>query len=149
MRKFFITLIALFVFAHLVWAEMENIKIGVSLPLSRDEESIRILNAYEFAAQKINAENKKRHIELIVLDNLGSKVQASKTAISLIKGEKVLALIGGWSSDLAVEIAKVANKYKTPYILDHPISEKLTNPGSEYVFRICPAAGMYFDILGF
>ena len=55
----------------------------------------------------------------------------------------MLVLTGGRASGQAVEIASVAQRLKTPYLVDHPSADIITAKGFEWVFRNNPTGSIY------
>jgi branched-chain amino acid transport system substrate-binding protein len=55
----------------------------------------------------------------------------------------VLILTGGRASGQAMEIASVAQRLKTPYMVDHPSADMITTKGFEWVFRNNPTGSIY------
>ena len=68
---------------------------------------------------------------------------AATVAEKLITQSKVLVLTGGRASGQAVEIASVAQRLKTPYVVDHPSADIITAKGFEWVFRNNPTGSIY------
>ena len=125
----------------------ETIKIGTLLPLSGWGATYgeRLQKAYTMAMEEINAQGGVlgKKLELVIRDSQGKPPLAAREVKKLVEQEEVIALVGGWSSDIAWAIAKVVQEKKVPYLLDHPSSDKLTRQGFQYVFRIQPTWGMY------
>ena len=125
----------------------ETVKIGTLIPLTGwgAPYGERLQKAYSMAVEEINAKGGigGRRLELVIKDSQGKPVRAVKEARALIDGEGVLALVGGWSSDIAWAVAQVAQEKKVPYLLDHPSWDRLTRQGFQYLFRLQPTWGMY------
>ncbi len=147
MRKAIMLVVAILLLAPRVSRGEETIRIGTLLPLSRWGAAYgeRLQKAYSLAIEEINSQGgvKGRKLELVAEDSQGKPSLAAREARRLIEKEEVVALVGGWSSDIAWAVAQVANEKKVPYLLDHPSSDKLTRQGFQYVFRIQPTWGMY------
>ena len=125
----------------------ETIKIGALLPLTGPEavygEAFK--RAYTLAVQDINAQGgiQGKPLELILKDTQSRPQEAIKAAKELLGPSQVVAVIGGWSSDIAELVAPLAQEGGVPYLLDHPSSDRLTRLGLDWIFRLQPTAGMY------
>ena len=84
-----------------------------------------------------------KKIEVIIEDHQAKNALAATVAEKLITQEKVLILTGGRASGQAVEIASVAQRLKTPYLVDHPSADIITAKGFEWVFRNNPTGSIY------
>jgi len=84
-----------------------------------------------------------KKIEVIIEDHQAKNALAATVAEKLIAQEKVLILTGGRASGQAVEIASVAQRLKTPYLVDHPSADIVTSKGFEWVFRNNPTGSIY------
>ncbi len=146
MVRILLVTVTVFMFSYVSLAQ-ETIKIGALLPLTGPEAAYGEIfqRAYTLAAQEINSRGgiQGRPIEVIVRDTQSKPREAVKAAEELLDSANVLALVGGWSSDVAEDVAKLAQETHVPYLLDHPSSDDLTRKGWEWVFRLEPTAGMY------
>ena len=77
-----------------------------------------------------------RPIELIVFDNKGDAKLAATLAKELIKEHEVACIIGSNSSDIALAVAKVAERYGVPLLVPSATNPQITE-GKEFVFRAC------------
>ncbi len=131
MKKLFF----LFLFCALLGAK--EIKIGVILPLSGIFEQLgqEALNGIYFAhLQEPSIENYE--IKLIVKNSNSDKIDAKKDAKELIEQEEVSALLGGIASNSAYEIAKIANRFRIPFVVVGATNFKVT-ANKKYATRIC------------
>ena len=103
--------------------------------------------AYGMAVEEINAKGgvNGKKIEVTIDDHQAKNTMAATVAEKLITQSKVLVLTGGRASGQAVEIASVAQRLKTPYVVDHPSADIITAKGFEWVFlfRNNPTGSIY------
>ncbi len=146
-RTLFFLVVVLFLITPGVWAQEAPVKIGTLIPLTGwgAPYGARLQKAYSMAVDEINARGgiQGRPLELVVKDSQGKTILAARETRKLISQEKVLALVGGWSSDIAWTMAQIAQEKKVPYLLDHPSWDRITRQGFKYVFRLQPTWGMY------
>jgi branched-chain amino acid transport system substrate-binding protein len=125
----------------------ETIKIGAPQPMTGPDAPFgdKFKKAYSMAVEEINAAGgiNGRKIEVILEDHQAKNPLAATVAEKLITQEKVLVLTGGRASGQAVEIASVAQRLKTPYMVDHPSADVITAKGFEWVFRNNPTGSIY------
>jgi branched-chain amino acid transport system substrate-binding protein len=82
----------------------------------------------------------KRKIEFIITDNQTNPAQAVAAARSLDVQDKVLALSGPTSSDVALAMYGYAEQTKLPFVVPIAAFPQLTKPGTRYTFRVEPSA---------
>ncbi len=101
--------------------------------------------AYGLAVEEINGKGgvNGKKLEVILEDHQAKNALAATVAEKLITQVKVLVLTGGRASGQAVEIASVAQRLKTPYVVDHPSADIITAKGFEWVFRNNPTGSIY------
>ena len=125
----------------------ETLKIGAPQPMTGPDAPFgdKFKKAYSMAVEEINAKGgvNGRKIEVILEDHQAKNPLAATVAEKLITQEKVLVLTGGRASGQAVEIASVAQRLKTPYMVDHPSADVITSKGFEWVFRNNPTGSIY------
>ena len=125
----------------------ETLKIGAPQPLTGPDAPFgdKFKKAYGLAVEEINAKGgvNGRRIEVIIEDHQAKNAVAATVAEKLITQTKVLVLTGGRASGQAVEIASVAQRLKTPYVVDHPSADLITSKGFEWVFRNNPTGSIY------
>jgi len=117
-----------------------EIKIGSVNPLSGEaatygtstKNSVELATAEWNAAGGING----KQIKLIVEDDKADPAEGATVFRKLIEQDKVVAIIGGVTSRVALAAAPVANDAKIPLISPTATNEKVTQIG-EYVFRSC------------
>jgi branched-chain amino acid transport system substrate-binding protein len=125
----------------------ETLKIGAPQPMTGPDAPFgdKFKKAYSMAVEEINAAGgvNGRKIEVILEDHQAKNPLAATVTEKLITQEKVLVLTGGRASGQAVEIASVAQRLKTPYMVDHPSADIITAKGFEWVFRNNPTGSIY------
>ena len=124
-----------------------TLKIGAPQPMTGADASFgdKFKKAYTLAVDEINAAGgvNGKKIEILIEDHQAKNALAATVAEKLITQEKVLILTGGRASGQAVEIASVAQRLKTPYLVDHPSADIVTSKGFEWVFRNNPTGSIY------
>jgi branched-chain amino acid transport system substrate-binding protein len=118
----------------------EPIKVGVVLPLTGTQQKFGEIekNSFLMGLEEINAAGgvNGRPIELLIEDD-GSKIDIGRSAAEkLILQDKVIALTGGYSSDVTFAVAAVAQYRKTPFLITTAAADEITELGAEYVFRL-------------
>jgi branched-chain amino acid transport system substrate-binding protein len=140
MTVLFLTLMAIPSFAQ------DTLKIGAPQPMTGPDAPFgsKFQKAYNLALEEINAKGgiKGKKIEVIIEDHQAKNPLAATVTEKLIAQYKVLALTGGRASGQAVEIASVAQRLKTPYLVDHPSADIITSKEFEWVFRNNPTGSI-------
>src|SRR5882672_2846214 len=133
--------------AALPAAAQDTLKIGAPQPMTGPDAPFgdKFKKAYGMAVEEINAKGgvNGKKIEVIIDDHQAKNAMAATVAEKLITQGKVLVLTGGRASGQAVEIASVAQRLKTPYVVDHPSADIITAKGFEWVFRNNPTGSIY------
>lgn len=116
------------------------IKVGVVLPLTGDLSKFGSIekNSFVMGLEEINAAGgvNGRPIELLFADD-ASKAEIGRSAgEKLIEQDKVIALTGGYSSDVTLALASVADHRKTPLLITTGSADMITEIDWDYVFRI-------------
>ena len=125
----------------------QSLKIGAPQPMTGPDAPFgdKFKKAYTMAIEEINAKGgvNGKKLELILLDHEAKNPLAATVAEKLINEDKVLILTGGRASGQAMEIASVAQRLKTPYLIDHPSADAITTKGFDWVFRQNPTGSIY------
>ncbi|MBV8425161.1 MAG: ABC transporter substrate-binding protein [Candidatus Eremiobacteraeota bacterium] len=91
-------------------------------------------------------------IKLIFADSQGKPDQAATVAEQLITQDKVVALMGSYTSATTQTASLRAEQYKIPYLNADSSSPTLTERGLHWFFRISPHDGVFtqnmFDFMG-
>src|SRR4051812_35064393 len=106
----------------------------------------------KFSEKKINAAGGVlgRPLVFDVLDNQTNPAQAAAASRKFDVQDKVLALSGTTSSDIALAMYGYAEQNKVPFFVPVAAFPQLTKPGTQYTFRIEPdAAGWGYALIKF
>ncbi|WKZ70029.1 MAG: penicillin-binding protein activator [Melioribacteraceae bacterium] len=114
----------------------ENIKIGVSLPLSGELANFgkTVLNGVELAVKQSGLEN----IELIIEDSKGDPKSAVSIINKLTDIDKVKFIIGDLTSGATLAMAPIVQKKKVLLISPTASNPKLSDAG-RYFYRVWPS----------
>jgi len=123
------------------------IKVGVVLPLSGAQQKFGEIekNSFLMALEEINAAGgvNGRPLELLIEDDR-SKIDIGRSAAEkLILKDQVVALTGGYSSDVTFAMAAVAQHRSVPFLITTGAADEITELGAEYVFRLNPPVSEY------
>ena len=147
MRRLFIFVVFFLGLMVVSAAAQDTLKIGAPQPMTGPDAPFgsKFKKAYDLALEEINATGGAhgKKIEVIIEDHQAKNPLAATVTEKLINQYKVLALTGGRASGQAVEIASVAQRLKTPYVVDHPSADIITSKGFEWVFRNNPTGSIY------
>jgi branched-chain amino acid transport system substrate-binding protein len=139
--------IVVFMFAAASPSGADTLKIGAPQPMTGPDAPFgaKFKKAYDLAVEEINAAGgvNGKKIEVIIEDHQAKNPLAATVTEKLINQVKVLALTGGRASGQAVEIASIAQRLKTPYLVDHPSADIITAKGFEWVYRNNPTGSIY------
>jgi branched-chain amino acid transport system substrate-binding protein len=123
--------------AEVVEEESEEIVIGIYLPMTGanaagGQMSMEGINL----ALEQKGEVLGKKIKTVLVDDKSDKVEAANAVTRLIDKEKAVAIIGSYSSSLAIPGSEVANKAKIP-MMANTATNPLVTQGKEYCFRAC------------
>lgn len=125
----------------------EALKIGAPQPMTGPDAPFgdKFKKAYTLAVDEINAKGgiNGRKLEVVIEDHQAKNPLAATVAEKLITQQKVLVLTGGRASGQAIEVASIAQRLKTPYLVDHPSADAITAKGFDWVFRQNPTGSIY------
>jgi branched-chain amino acid transport system substrate-binding protein len=155
MKKLIILIILLFILSGCnktgVTPVPENntIKLGIIYPQTGQDKIYGEYegNGYILAAEEINASGgiNGKKIELIVKDDFSSREIANTVTTELIEKDKVLAVLGSFSSSTTIVISEICRKNKIPLICSSSAVDDITTGGNHWVFRLC-APSRYYSI---
>jgi branched-chain amino acid transport system substrate-binding protein len=104
-----------------------------------------ISNGYKLALEDLRKKGIK--VELISEDDTG-KPQVSMSAMEkLVTRDRVVAVVGPYSSACANAVAKLAEKYKVPLLVPVASKEDITRQNHKFVFRLSATTEDYASIL--
>ncbi len=125
----------------------DTLKIGAPQPMTGPDAPFgdKFKKAYSMAVEEINAKGgvNGKKIEVVIEDHQAKNPLAATVAEKLITQGQVLVLTGGRASGQAMEIASVAQRLKTPYMIDHPSADAITAKDFDWVFRNNPTGSIY------
>ena len=127
------------------------IKVGAVLPLTGDLSKFGKMekNSFVMGLEEINAAGgvHGRPIELLFADD-ASKVDVGRSAAEkLIEQDKVVALTGGYSSDVTLALGAVAERRHIPFLITTGSADMITEMGWDYVFRLNQPVSEYSKTL--
>lgn len=126
-------------------------KIGAVLPMTGVAAVFgeKFEHAYTMAVEEINEKGgvNGTKLELVIQDSQERPEVGTTVAERLINDPEIGILTGGRSSGVTFAVARVANQYQMPYLIDHGSTDLATQSGWEYVYRFNPTAGMYSEAL--
>jgi len=121
-------------------AKSAEIKIGAVSPLTGEAATFGLStkNGMELAVEEWNANGGLlgKKIKLIVEDDKGDPAEGAAVFSKLIQQDKVVAIVGGITSRVALAGAPIAQAAKVPMISPTATNEKVTQVG-DYIFRSC------------
>lgn len=120
-----------------------EVVIGAVIPMTGGNAASggQMKNGYEMAVDEINQQGGIKslggaRLRLVVRDSEDKPDVGARQAQALIGDEKALVLVGSYSSAVAVTVARVAERLKTPYAITDGVADELTESGFKYLFRI-------------
>jgi len=125
----------------------EPIKIGVVSPLTGRQAEVGKMqkNSYDLAMEEINAAGgvNGRKIMLIYEDDMDKPEVSSSAVEKLITKDKVLAVMGSYSSSATLPATATGEKYETPFLSPSGANDDITRRGSKWVFRTNAPSSVY------
>ncbi|MBM3327965.1 MAG: ABC transporter substrate-binding protein [Calditrichaeota bacterium] len=79
-------------------------------------------------------------VVLLTFDTRSDPAVAESLAISLANQRNVILLVGGFPSSSAYRIARIAETFRLPYLIDAASGDSLSAEDREWIFRIAPPA---------
>jgi len=127
------------------------IKVGVVLPLTGDLSKFGQIekNSFVMGLEEINAAGgvRGRPIELRFADDASKVATGRSAAEKLIEQDKVVALTGGYSSDVTLALGLVAQRRHVPFLITTGSADIITEMGWDYVFRLNQPVSEYSQTL--
>lgn len=99
-------------------AKSEPIRIGI-MSYESAPQGLGNIRGAQLAAEEINKAGgiDGRPIKLYVFDNQGSATVAVRNFQRMVKEDKVVAVMGTWSSEVSLAVQPWASRYKIPFIV--------------------------------
>jgi branched-chain amino acid transport system substrate-binding protein len=130
----------------------EDVKIAAILPLSGGTapQGNQLRGGAEIAVAEINAEGGIKSmggakINLTFGDSKSTPDGGAAETERVITREKVSLIIGAYQSGVTFPSTEVAERYKTPWIVNMAVKDEITERGFKHVFRDCNKAS--YDVL--
>jgi branched-chain amino acid transport system substrate-binding protein len=102
-------------------------------------------NGYKLALEDLQKKGIK--VELVIEDDTG-KPQVSMSAMEkLVTRDRVVGVVGPYSSACANAVSKLAEKYKVPLLVPVASKEDITRQNQKFVFRLSATTEDYAEIL--
>ena len=127
-----------------------TVRIGAMYPLTGDLAKLgeENKNGLELAIEEINAAGGIKSlggakIELVWADSQGKPEVGISEVTRLAQQANVLAIIGAYQSGVTVPSTQEAERLATSFVVSMAVSDKITERGFKYTFRICPKASWY------
>jgi branched-chain amino acid transport system substrate-binding protein len=119
----------------------EVIKIGIIEPLTGPAayDGQSVVEGAKMAEEEINAKGGVlgKTIRLVVEDGKADPAESVNAAEKLLVRDQVPVIMGAWASSATLAVMPVMKKNTTALIVETATSLKVTDPPSEWVYRIC------------
>ena len=135
-----VMIVAAFALTSCGGGKATEIKIGGISPLTGEAATFgqSTKNGMELAVEEWNAAGGVlgKQVKLIVEDDKGDPAEGAAVFSKLIDQDKVVAIVGGITSRVALAGAPIAQAAKVPMVTPTATNEKVTQVG-DYIFRSC------------
>ncbi len=135
-----VMIVAAFALTSCGGGKATEIKIGGISPLTGEAATFgqSTKNGMELAVEEWNAAGgvRGKQVKLIVEDDKGDPAEGAAVFSKLIEQDKVVAIVGGITSRVALAGAPIAQAAKVPMVTPTATNEKVTQVG-DYIFRSC------------
>ena len=126
-----------------------SLKIGIMLPLTGRQATFGRIQQKSvlMAAAEVNAGGgiNGKKIKLIEADTQSNPDMGRRAIERLIKRDKVLVIVGGFSSTVTWAAISIAQSNKIPLLVNSAAADKITEQGWEYIFRLNPPVSERLD----
>jgi branched-chain amino acid transport system substrate-binding protein len=125
-------------------AQTREIKVGFLLPLTGAFAEAGQLNkrAAEMAVEEINQGGGVKSLggaKLVALFGNSSSVDEANTETErLLSRERVIAIIGAYSSGATISSSVIAERASIPYLVPNALADEITGRGLKFVFKSVP-----------
>lgn len=125
-------------------AQAKEVKVGFLLPLTGGFAEAGQLNkqAVEMAVEEINQAGGVKSLggaKLVALFGNSSTVDEANTETErLISRERVIGIVGAYSSGATVSSSVIAERAGIPYLVPNALADEITARGLKYVFKSVP-----------
>jgi branched-chain amino acid transport system substrate-binding protein len=128
-----------------------SLKIGVLLPLTGRQETFGRIQqkSVVMAAAEVNAGGgiNGKKIDLIEADTQSNPDMGRRAIERLIERDKILVIVGGFSSTVTWAVISIAQTNNIPFLVDSAAADKITEQGWEYIFRLNPPVSERLDTM--
>jgi len=102
-------------------------------------------NSFEMALERINKNGgiKGRPLKLVYGDDQGKPKEGEKIVKELVKKDGAIMLVGGYHSSNTADMARVADKLNTPFLVCTASDDRITQRKWRNVYRLNPPASEY------
>lgn len=127
-----------------VSAQPKEVKVGFLLPLTGAFAEAGQLNkqAVEMAVEEINQAGGVKSLggaKIVALFGNSSTVDEANTETErLISRERVIGIIGAYSSGATISSTVIAERAGIPYLVPNALADEITGRGLKYVFKSVP-----------
>lgn len=142
--------LASFLLAASGWAQPVTFGASVQLTGPVANTGRYYKDAYEFAAEKINAAggikigSAHHKIALKILDNQSDVNLSVRQYVQLLSQDRVNFLLGPFASNFVLADSSIAEKSRVPMVQGGGASDQIYSRGYRYIFGTLPAASNYF-----
>jgi len=101
--------------------------------------------SFNLALEKINAKGgiKGRAIKLVFANDGGNKKMGIEAVKKLVKTDKAVMLVGGYSSSNTLYMAQIAERLDIPFLVCTAADDRITQRKKINIFRLNPPAARY------
>src|SRR4030067_3664905 len=125
-------------------SEVEAVRVGALYPLTGDLAKLGEENkdGLQLAIDEINAAGGIKsmggaQIEMVWGDTTGKPEVGISEVERLAQQENVVAIIGAYQSAVTTPATQAAERLSVPFIVSMAVSDKITERGFKYTFRVC------------
>lgn len=150
MYRFLLFLTSSLLLTGAAWAQPVTFGASVQLTGPVANTGRYYKDAYEFAAERINAAggikigSAQRKIALKILDNQSDVNLSVRQYVQLLAQDKVDFLLGPFASNFVLADSSIAEKSRVPMVQGGGASDQIYSRGYKYIFGTLPAASNYF-----
>ncbi|MBC2710248.1 MAG: ABC transporter substrate-binding protein [Desulfosarcina sp.] len=102
-------------------------------------------NAFEMALEEVNSTGgiNGQPLQLAFSDDQGDPKIGKQAIKELVQQEKVVMIVGGYSSSNTLQMAYVANRLDKPFLVCTAADNQITQHNLKNIYRLNPPAGEY------
>ena len=129
------------------FANAARVKIGFINTMTGQEAPIgeNLTNGVTLAIEDLK--KKGIDVELIKEDDTGKPEKSLSAFEKLATGDKVVGVVGPYTSACSNAVASRADQYKVPLLVPAAAKEEITQKGHKYVFRLNAPADVYSSVI--